>query len=153
MKSRLIRSLLLCFPLVAAAQTSTVDMAAARFHPHVEWHSRSVLSGDFSCQGRVEQAIAGIAQNEIVVAVFTGGLESSPQLLRFATTSRERARLELVAENMNFDTGKMIQMLGDIPSGMRPSATCKGIHLINGKTDSLHIYWNHDKRLFDYWLF
>ena len=153
MKSRLIRSLLLCFPLVAAAQTPTIDVAAARFHPQVEWHSRSTLNGDFSCQGRQEQAIAGISQNEILVAIFTGGLESSPQLLRFTRASRERAVLELATENMNFDTRKMAQMLGEVPAGMRPSATCKGIHLINGKTDSIHIYWNHDKRLFDYWLF
>ena len=153
MQSRFLSSLLLSFPMIAAAQTSSIDMAAARFHPQIEWHSTSALSGDFSCEGRSDQAIAGISQNDIVVAVFTRGLEASPQLLRFSSSSRERAVLELAAENMNFDTRKMTQMLGEMPAGMRPSSTCKGIHLIKGKSDSIHIYWNHDKRLFDYWLF
>lgn len=151
--SRLLRILFLFYPFAVAAQTAPIDVAAAHFHPQIEWHSASALTGDFSCQGRQEQAIAGKTSSELVVAIFLNGPASSPLLMRYASASKERAPLELVAERQDFDVRKIEQMLGEVPAGLRPSKTCKGIHLINGKRDSIHIYWNHDKRLFDYWLF
>ena len=39
----------------------------------------------------------------------------------------------------------------DLP-GFERSKTCKGLNLADDNTDSLHIYWNHKARRFDYWL-
>ena len=153
MMNRLLRILFLCFPLTAVAQTVSVDAAVARYVPQVDWHPSSALTGDFSCQGKQEQAIAGVTRSEVVVAIFLHGLDSTPQVLRYASTAKGRNAIEMVAERQDFDVRRMEQMLGEVPSGMRPSKTCKGIHLINGKSDSIHIYWNHDKRIFDYWVF
>ena len=41
--------------------------------------------------------------------------------------------------------------VGELPEGLRPSRTCKGLNLSDGKVDSAHIYWNRKARRFDDW--
>jgi hypothetical protein len=126
-------------------------MAAARFTPAVTWQASSLVTGDFSCRGRLEQAVLGIGGDQIVVAVFTDGLMQAPQLLQFPAAMRDPATSTLVVESLDIDLARLRGEIGIAPPGLRPSKTCKGLNLSDGKVDSAHIYWNHEAARFAAW--
>jgi hypothetical protein len=137
---------------VAFAETGSVPAAAKRFFPGINWKPASVVIGDFSCQGRIEQAVLGTTKTEIVVAVFVGSLARAPKLLRFSAASRDPATSTLTVEDGDFDPAQFEREVGYIPDGMRPSKTCKGLNLCDGNIDSAHIYWNHNAKQFVAWV-
>src|SRR5215468_8163271 len=49
-----------------AEQRIAIVGAANKYVPGIIWHSESAISGDFTCRGRVEQAILGITAQEII---------------------------------------------------------------------------------------
>src|ERR1017187_4191115 len=55
--------------LLLGQDSSSIQKAAAKYVPGVAWRHQSVVSGNFSCRGRSEQAILGISKSEIVIAV------------------------------------------------------------------------------------
>ena len=140
----------------AAPQSTTsagpdTAVAAARVEPAVTWQAASLVTGDFTCRGRVEHAVLGTGGDQIVVAVFTDGLAQAPQLLRFPTAMRDPATTTLAAESLDLDLDRLRVEIGIVPPGLRPSKTCKGLNLSDGKVDSAHIYWNHEAARFAAW--
>ena len=134
--------------LLSAAQNPTVDQAAAKFVPGVTWRPKSVLTTDFSCRGRKEQAILGVSNKEIVIAVFLNGLTEPPEVLRYSAAERDAKAAHLTLESLDFDPKDEI---GDLP-GFRKSRTCQGLNLSDDRIDSAHIYWNHDAKRFNDWV-
>jgi hypothetical protein len=55
--------------LLTAVEAPSITAAASKFVPGVAWRSQSVLTADFSCRGRREQAILGVTPKDIVIAV------------------------------------------------------------------------------------
>ena len=154
MKRSLICFLLLfCAPLLASAEVpAAVVAAASKLVPGVTWKGESIVVGNFSCQGRVERAILGTTKSEIVVAVFLGGLSKPPKVLRYSAKTRDPSTSELEIEDGDFDPKEFESEVGYIPDGLRPSKTCKGLNLSDGKIDSAHIYWNHNAKQFNDWV-
>jgi len=130
-----------------------VEAAAARFVPDVTWRAGSVVKGDFSCRGRVEQAILGTNPADIVIAIFLHGTTKPPEILRYSAKARRAESAELKIESLDFTPQELKEIAdsigGEIPPGLRASKTCKGLNLSDG--DSAHIYWNHKARRFDDW--
>jgi hypothetical protein len=139
---------LLSIVLLGATQTSSATAAASKFVPGVTWRSNSILTADFSCRGRKEQAILGVTSTEIVIAVFLNGTTEKPEVLRYSAAARDarkaRLRLESLDYSPNEDTGPL--------PGFRRSRTCHGLNLTDDEVDSAHIYWNHDAKRFDDWV-
>jgi hypothetical protein len=135
--------------VVAAGRESSIEAAAARYVPGASWRADSVVSGDFSCRGRMEQAILGADQTEIVVAVFLDGTNKRPQVLRYSAKVRNPLSTTLETEDLDYDPK---EDLGYGLPGFRRSKTCRGIKLNDGRTDSPHIYWNHNSHRFEDWL-
>lgn len=133
---------------LTAAQVPTVSQAASKFVPGVTWRPKSVLTADFSCRGRKEQAILGVNAKQIVVAVFLNGPTRPPEVLRYSAEMRDAKEVQLTLESLDYDAEDEI---GDLP-GFRRSRTCQGLNLSDGKIDSAHIYWNHDAKRFDDWV-
>lgn len=133
---------------LTAAQVPTVSQAASKFVPGVTWRPKSVLTADFSCRGRKEQAILGVNAKEIVIAVFLNGLAEPPEVLRYSAEMRDAKQVQLTLESLDYDSEEAI---GELP-GFRRSRTCQGLNLSDGKIDSAHIYWNHDAKRFDDWV-
>lgn len=147
------RTIIAGLPVVLFAQTTprvepSVQAAAAKYVPGISWRAKSVVSGDFSCRGRTESAILGASESWIVVAVFLNGLNHKPQVLEYSTRARNAASAILEIESLDFDREKE---LGYALPGFRRSKTCKGLNLSDGRSDSAHIYWNHEARRFDDW--
>jgi hypothetical protein len=149
-----VKFIIASFPPVLLAQTTarvepSVQAAAAKYVPGINWRPKSVVSGDFSCRGKMESAILGTSPSEIVVAVFLKGLSSRPQVLRYSARVRDAASAVLETENLDFDPE---EALGYALPGFHRSKTCKGLNLSDGKIDSAHIYWNHESLRFDDWV-
>ena len=137
--------------VIASAETPAVAATAARFVPGVEWQAGSSVQGDFSCRGRKDRAILGTSKSEIVVAIFVDGLDRPPKVLRYSAGERDPTTAELTIEDLDFDPKRFKSEVGELPDGLRPSRTCKGLNLSDGKVDSAHIYWNRKARRFDDW--
>jgi hypothetical protein len=139
------------FSQADAQDTSSIVSAAARYVPGVSWRAKSIVTGDFSCSGRTQQAILGTSQAEIIVAVFLNGTTKRPQVLRYSAKARRASSAVLTTEDMYFELKDIQEDLGFVPQGMRPSKTCKGLNLSDGNVDSAHIYWNHELHRFADW--
>jgi hypothetical protein len=131
-----------------AQDSVSVEKAATRYVPGVAWQRRSIISGNFTCHGRKDQAILGIGASEIVIAVFVNGLDSRPEVLRYSVKARNRKTAELKIEDLDYDPKEMI---GSDLDGFTRSKSCKGLNLSDGETDSAHIYWNHKSQRFEDW--
>ena len=152
MKLQIVISLLLVLfsqVTVADGREPSIDAAAARYVPGVSWRADSVVSGDFSCRSRAEQAILGTNRTELVVAVFLNGTNRRPQVLRYSAKVRNPSSTTLEAEDLDYDPKEDV---GYVLPGFRRSKTCKGLKLNDGRTDSPHIYWNHNSHRFEDWL-
>ena len=107
-----------------------------------------MVKGDFTCQGRLQPAILGVDEVDIVIAVFINGLGVKPEMLRYSARVRRAETAKLKTEGLDFDPQRE---LGQALPGMRRSKTCRGLNLSDGDSDSAHIYWNHDAREFNEW--
>ncbi len=83
--------------------------------------------------------------------IFIDGLNRPPKVLRYPAGERDPATAELTIEDLDFDPKRFRSEVGELPEGLRPSRTCKGLNLSDGKVDSAHIYWNRKARRFDDW--
>ena len=129
-----------------AEQRIAIVSAANKYIPGVTWHSESVISGDFTCRGRIEQAILGITAQEIVIVVFINGLENRPEILRDKVHTPADA--ELTIENLDYDPN---EQAGVELEGFLRSKECKGLNIADNHVDSFHVYWNHKDSQFDWW--
>jgi hypothetical protein len=129
-----------------AERRIAIVSAANKFVPGITWHSESVISGDFTCHGHKEQAILGISQKEIIVAVFIDGLDTKPEILHDKIHVPADAQLEI--EGMDYDPKDEI---GATLEGFQRSKVCKGLKIDDGHTDSFHVYWNHKANEFNWW--
>ena len=133
---------------LSAAQLPSVSQAASKFVPGVTWRPNSILTADFSCRGRQEQAILGVTAREIVIAVFLNGPAEAPEVLRYSADVRDARDAKLTLESLDYEPKDDI---GDLP-GFRRSRTCQGLNVTDDKIDSAHIYWNHEAKRFSDWV-
>ncbi|WP_332878114.1 hypothetical protein [Massilia sp. S19_KUP03_FR1] len=144
----------IALPNVASAQKidgPIVQAAADKFATGVVWRSASVLEADFSCAGKVQQAILGTWDKEIVVAIFTQGIHQPPALLHFDASDRKAQASKIRVDDYNLTADEIAGVSGDAPVGYRPSTSCHGIRLSDDSYEAAHIYWNHDQQRFDTW--
>jgi len=129
-----------------AEKRIAIVSAANKYLPGITWHSESFIIGDFTCRGHNEQAILGITQQEIIVAVFIDGLDTKPEILHDKIHFPADAQLEM--EGIDYDPQDEI---GTALEGFDRSKVCKGLNIADGHTDSFHVYWNHKAHEFNWW--
>ena len=140
---------LLLVTVLGAVQASPVPVAAAKFVADVAWRPNSVITADFRCSGRQEQAILGVNAKDIVIAVFLNGTTNRPEVLRYSTAARDAKTATLKTESLDWDPKLQV---GIELRGFQRSAVCKGLNRGDGKVDSAHIYWNHETKRFADWV-
>jgi hypothetical protein len=129
-----------------AEQRIAIVSAANKYVPGVTWRSESVISGDFTCRGRMEQAISGMTAQEIIVVVFINGLQNKPEILRDKVHTPADA--ELTIEGLDYDPKEQV---GVELEGFLRSKVCKGLNIADNHADSFHVYWNHKDSRFVWW--
>jgi hypothetical protein len=146
----MLKPLVVAASLLAAVEAPSITTAATKFLPGVTWRSQSILTADFSCRGRREQAILGVTPKDIVIAVFLNGTAAPPEVLRYSGAVRGANEVKLTVESLDYDPIKDAGS-GALPPGFHRSRTCKGLNLTDEMIDSVHIYWNHDAKRFADW--
>jgi len=142
-------------PGPAWAQTDTdkaaVHAAALKFAGGIAWRADTVIAADFTCTGKVQQAILGVLPDEILVAIFTQGLDQKPETLRFDAGERNVVASKIRVDDLSLTADDIAGVSGTAPVGYRPSATCHGVRLSDDTSEAAHIYWDHDHQHFDSW--
>lgn len=133
------------------AQAGPVHLAAEKFSTGITWRESTVLTSDFSCTNQMQFAILGASTKEIVVAIFTGGLDKAPELLRFDATGRNVQAIKIRLDDYSLTAEEIAGVSGETPVGYRPSTTCHGVRLSDDRYDAVHIYWDHEHQRFDSW--
>jgi hypothetical protein len=146
MKFRLVAIAVAFCSTLGADRGLSIEKAAAKFVPGVQWRPESVVSGDFTCRGRREQAILGAGQDDVVIAVFLNGRSSQPEVLR--DSLRNRISAQLITEDLDYEP---TEIPGYALPGFRRSKRCLGLGLDDQMVDPAHIYWNHDAHRFSFW--
>lgn len=144
----------MALPAPAGAQTvdgAAVQAAAARFASGLAWRSASLLEADFSCSGKIEQAILGTSDQEIAVAIFTLGLNQPPSLVHFDASGRNIEASKIRVDDYNLTVDEIAGVTGETPVGYRPSSACHGVRVSDDSYEAAHIYWNHADRRFNTW--
>jgi hypothetical protein len=131
-----------------AQDAASIEKAAMKYVPGVEWQRGSIVSGNFTCRGRTEHAIMGVSTSDIVIAVFVKGLHVRPQVLQYSRRARNPQTAELKVEDLDYDPKDRI---GSDLDGFRRSKSCPGLNLSDDRSDSAHIYWNHKSHRFEDW--
>jgi hypothetical protein len=134
--------------VLPAQDPASIEKAAMKYFPTVTWRRHSIVSSDFTCQGRKQHAILGVSESEILIAVFVSGLGKRPDVLRYSGRARNPKTAELRIEDLTYDPKELI---GSDLEGFERSTSCKGLNLSDGERDSAHIYWNHKTYRFDDW--
>jgi hypothetical protein len=143
------------FPALAAAQqdaaSNAVQAAALKFAGGVAWRADTVIASDFSCTGKVQQAILGALPDEILVAIFTHGLDQAPEVLRFDAGDRNILASKIRVDDYALSVAEITGVSGAAPAGYRQSTVCHGVRLSDDSSEAAHIYWDHDHQRFDSW--
>jgi hypothetical protein len=125
--------------------------AAAATDKTVTWQKKSILSGDFTCQGKREFAVLGTKPTEIVIAVFRPPSRKPVDVLRYSGIARNPDSAILTIEPLDFDIKELEQHVGYVPDGLQASKTCLGLNMSDQMVDSAHIYWHRKNRRFESW--
>ncbi len=129
-----------------AEQRIAIVSAADKYVPGVTWRSETFIGGDFTCRGRMEQAILGVTAQEIIVVVFINGLQNKPEILRDKV--HNPADAELTIEGLDYDPNEQ----GGVElEGFLRSKVCKGLNIADHHVDPFHVYWNHKDSRLDWW--
>lgn len=136
---------------VRAGENAQLLAAASRADSNVSWQEKSIVRGDFTCNGRKELAILGTSPNEIVVAVF--GVDSAKPVgvMRFSASVWNPESAVLVTEPLDFTRDEFVREVGFLPEGLQPSKTCLGLNMSDQRVDSAHIYWDRANRRLKSW--
>jgi hypothetical protein len=120
----------------------------------VVWTVGFAVVGDIDCDGRPDTAVVGRAGDNVQVGIVFGALKS-PHIATIPVAPEAQGALptpevRLAPEDIDYDPASDEDGPGPL-EGFRRSATCIGLNLSDGETDSMHMYWNHERGLLDWW--
>lgn len=141
----------------ASAQHAPPPQATSQAPPAIaedadDAHS-AAAKADVDCDGVEDTARMEYVVDRVRVTVTLAATKIS-QSLEFglgdsmAQDSLCGTEATLEIEGMDYD---LIEAFGENPEGFRQSKTCKGLRLMGGECDSMHIFWNHDAQHIDWW--
>jgi hypothetical protein len=117
-------------------------------HSTVEWNAKSLLEADLDQDGNADYAVLGQAKGQVVVGIVHGPIApASPAwTLEFPVGGGGEDAL------CSAEAKLTVEPLGD-EAKTRPGHTAKGmgLNLHDDHCDAFHIFWNPDKKKFEYW--
>jgi hypothetical protein len=140
----------------AARQTNapeTPSQAVTAIPRDVKKEPSSVVKADVDCDGREDTALLEYVDGHVRVSVTLAAADTS-RFLEFglgdsgAQDSLCGSEATLEIEDMDYD---LTEAFGENPEGFQQSKTCKGLRLMGGECDSMHIFWNHATQNIDWW--
>lgn len=131
------------------SRVETARIALRRAEPAgLRWkHSQRL---DVNCDGKSDEVFTASDQSRFYVAAVLGPItaKSRSSVVAFRLSGNSQDSFCDAFESL---TPEALDATGDEPPGYRPSKTCKGLRLVAGECDSLHLYWDHSANALDWW--
>ena len=141
------------FVALANAQISKPDIAVIKLrktNPAVEWNSKSAISGDVNCDGKLDTVVLGSEKNSVVVAVVSGAQSDNPQVFSFPISRDTQdgfcaspTRIELSPLDCSSDEGAL--------PGCTPNKSCQSFTVIDTECDPFNFYWDSSRKSLAWW--
>jgi hypothetical protein len=153
MKKLLVTATIFSATANAACPTSVSASQAleelSKAHPSIKWDRDSMVCADFDGDKHVDQAVIGLNEKMIFVAIRSKALSKS-QVLEFSVGRGIQAAICELPAKLEIDTLECQMEDGALP-GCKASKLAKSLDLIDGQCDSIHMYWNHKKNAMVWW--
>ena len=146
-----LRCSLLCLLVLCAACTGlhkprTALDAVRQRSPAVEWNASSLIEADLDQDGRADSVLTGLGADRVVVGIVRGPVAAGTPVstLEFPLTGGGEDAL------CSRDVKITVEPLGD-EAKTRKGRAGMGINLHDDKCDAFHIFWNPEKKKFEWW--
>ncbi|MFL6237043.1 MAG: hypothetical protein ACJ76N_28190 [Thermoanaerobaculia bacterium] len=121
---------------------------AARQHdPAVQWNPQSLLEADLDQDGRADYALTGTRKDRVVVGIVRGPLTAGTPVWTLEFPVKGGGEEALCSP----DAKITIEPLDDEEKARRSGGQGMGINLHDDKCDAFHIFWNPEKKKFEWW--
>jgi hypothetical protein len=139
--------LALCVGCGGLRSPRTALDAARQHDPAVQWNPQSLLEADLDQDGRADYALTGLRKDHFVVGVVRGPVVPGTPVWTLEFPLKGGGEDALCSP----DAKITIEPLGDEEKARRAGGQGMGINLHDDKCDAFHIFWNPEKKKFEWW--
>lgn len=125
---------------------TAVDVLRQR-GPAVEWNAQSLLEADLDHDGRADYVLTGTRKDRVVVGIVHGPIATGTPAWTLEFPWKGGGEDALCSQ----DAKIAIEPLGDEAKSRAGHGGGMGINLHDDKCDAFHIFWNPDKKKFEWW--
>lgn len=138
--------LALCVACTGLHRPRTALDAVRQHSPAVEWNAQSLIEADLDQDGRADSVLTGLGKDGVVVGIVHGpvGAGTPVSTLEFPLNGGGEDAL------CSRDVKITLEPLGD-EAKTRTGRAGMGINLHDDKCDAFHIFWNPEKKKFEWW--
>jgi hypothetical protein len=118
--------------------------------PNTEWSSKSVLQGDLDQNGGADYAATGIRKDRVVVGIVEGPISghSRTWVLDFPWKGGGEGALCSQHAKLTLEPLDPATRAGERKVARKPGV---GLNLHDDRCDAFHIYWDPERKTFDWW--
>ncbi len=151
LRSQLRRSLPFLLALCAACsglhQPRTALDAVRQHSPTVEWNAQSLIEADLDQDGRADFVLTGLGKEQVVVGIVHGPVAAGTPVYTLEFPLNGGGEDALCSRDVKIT----LEPLGDEAKTHNGGTKGMGINLHDDKCDAFHIFWNPDKKKFEWW--
>ncbi len=115
--------------------------------PAVQWNAQSLLEADLDQDGRPDFALLGTRKDRVVVGIVHGPFAAGTPVWTLEFPSKGGGEEALCSP----DAKIAVEPLGDEAKPRRGGGQGVGLNLHDDKCDAFHIFWNPEKKKFEWW--
>ncbi|HEV7785132.1 MAG TPA: hypothetical protein VGQ28_07335 [Thermoanaerobaculia bacterium] len=139
----------------AAPRTSRVEPRTALEvlrlrQPNTEWNSKTLLQGDLDQNGGLDYAATGLRKDRVVVGIVEGPISARSRtwFLDFPWKGGGEGALCSEKAKMTLEPLDSAAKAGERKVANKPGV---GLNLHDDRCDAFHIYWDPERKTFDWW--
>ena len=118
--------------------------------PNTEWNAKSVLRGDLDQKGSVDYAAIGIRKDRVVVGIVEGPISARSRTWFLDFPWKGGGESALCSEKAKI-TLEPLDPATEAGARKVASKPGVGINLHDDRCDAFHIYWDPERKTFDWW--
>jgi hypothetical protein len=133
----------------ASAESDDALQLLRAIRPEVKWR-RPVVRGEFTRRGTVDSAVLGVSETMIVVTTVVGPVQADSETVS-ASWRLEENGIEAHCSKRAALAAEPISIPPEFDDGRRRPDGLRGLRLQLPPCATLHLYWNPEARLFNWW--
>jgi hypothetical protein len=136
-------------PAPTVAPRTALEVLRLR-QPNTEWDAKSLLQGDLDQNGGPDYAATGIRKDRVVVGIVEGPVSARSRtwFLDFPWKGGGEGALCSDKVKMTLEPLDAAAKAGERKVANKPGV---GLNLHDDRCDAFHIYWDPERKTFDWW--